>query len=336
MWYYAVISYIVCVIIILLLLPIANYFSLVDIPTNRKLHAGNIPYIGGVSIIVSSVATYCYFVAGSFITDLLFLCGIATVVIGLFDDKLQLSATIRFIFQLLIGLIIAYSVKLSFLGNLFFLGDIYLNIIFAYILTVIAIAGLMNGANMLDGLDGLLGCVALSQLAVFTGILFHHQEFILAMIGLIFCGAIIGFLTFNFPWFGSKKAKIFMGDNGSMLLGLILAWYAIITSQAGYIYPVTALWIMLITIYDTIYVMLNRLFHGKSPFFADRQHLHYVLVDCGYPKNIIPLIYVIITALTTILGFILERLFVSSSFFIFVILSVAYYWLRASKCAIHN
>lgn len=150
-------------------------------------------------------------------------------------------------------------------------------------LTVFALVGVMNAMNMADGLDGLAGALALAACLNFgaaASLAGHAPEFAAISIA---AGAAVGFLLFNSrsPW--RARAAVFMGDTGSLLLGLLLAWFAVrlAIAERPALAPIAAVWIVALPIGDTVTIMLRRLLRGKSPFSADREHLHHILLALG-------------------------------------------------------
>ncbi len=132
---------------------------------------------------------------------------------------------------------------------------------------------------MLDGADGLAGGVSLVALGLFGSVALIPGLVLDAMLIFTLAGAVFGFLLFNMrtPW--RKQASIFMGDAGSMMLGFALVWFAVDLSQI--ITPVAVVWIFAIPLMDTVSCMLRRILKGRSPFAADREHLHRVFMRAG-------------------------------------------------------
>ena len=184
------------------------------------------------------------------------------------------------------------------LGSLLSLG------ILAIPFTVFCTVGVLNAVNMSDGLDGLAGGLALvtlgslSYLAYYTG----HSENLDALVVLMAC--IMGFLVFNArsPW--CKKAKVFMGDAGSMFLGFVIARFLIDFSQGDQriMHPVIALWIFAVPLMDTVAVMLRRMLAGHSPFSADRKHLHHILLSIGLSPGQTVIAIWVLAVLLAIIG----------------------------------
>jgi UDP-GlcNAc:undecaprenyl-phosphate/decaprenyl-phosphate GlcNAc-1-phosphate transferase len=173
---------------------------------------------------------------------------------------------------------------LTVLGELFWPGHVVLTGALAWPITVFACVGVVNAANMIDGMDGLLGSVLL---LVFCGLLaiFHHtgQVKLALLLGLA-VAALIPFLFLNVrtPWL--TEARIFFGDAGSMAAGLLLAWLLVSASQPPLSrFPaVSALFLLAVPLIDTVSLMMRRVQQGNSPFTPDQQHLHHLLQRTGF------------------------------------------------------
>jgi UDP-GlcNAc:undecaprenyl-phosphate GlcNAc-1-phosphate transferase len=150
--------------------------------------------------------------------------------------------------------------------------------------TVFACIGVINAINMSDGMDGLSGNLILVTLLGF-GIAnsLWGGPTRLVLINIL-SAAVAGFLVFNQRILGRTKAWVFMGDAGSMMLGFVVAWTAIEVSQgeARTISPAATLWFLMVPLFDTVSIMIRRVWAGKSPLSPDTQHLHHLLLCLGY------------------------------------------------------
>ncbi|MDG4582835.1 MAG: MraY family glycosyltransferase [Candidatus Competibacter sp.] len=226
--------------------------------------------------------------------------------IGLYDDLHSLRPASRFLFQIGAILLMALegNVTLASLGNLFGWGNVLLGD-FTIPFTVFAMVGIINAFNMIDGLDGLAGglallatlCMIVLNLLAPTG---GASIGVLSVLAL----AITGFLCFNLrhPW--RARAGVFMGDAGSTMLGFVLGWFLVDLSQGreAAMAPVTAIWIMALPLMDTIAVMTRRIRAGHSPFTADRQHLHHLLLGLGLTDGRVGAILLVAAALAAAAG----------------------------------
>jgi UDP-GlcNAc:undecaprenyl-phosphate GlcNAc-1-phosphate transferase len=284
-WLFAGIPLLSAGLILLLAWP-ARRLGLVDHPSTRKHHPHPVPLVGGLAI--WAAFTVGMLLKPDKLPDYGFLLGGMTLMtlVGFLDDIRPISHWVRLLFQILAVLVmgLADQVVLSNLGNLFGSGDILLAH-GAWLFTLFAVVGLINALNMTDGLDGLAGGQALLTTGWLLLLCFHAPICIAARFEslLVLALAIAGFLVFNLrhPW--RARASVFMGDAGSTLLGYVLAWFLIRMSQgeARALDPITAVWILALPLMDTVVVMIRRLMAGHSPFAADRQHLHFLLLGYG-------------------------------------------------------
>ena len=270
---------------ILLLLKPARRFNLIDHPAGRKIHHAPTPLVGGLAIFLSLLVTLGLAGVLSGQSGSLWLAMVATVAIGVADDAHEIGYRSKFFAQLLAALLIVSgtAIHVMHFGDIFGVGDFPLDK-WSYLVTVIAIIGLMNAINMIDGVDGLAGTQVLIPLVVFALVALGVGDLASAWELMILAGAVAGFLVFNLrsPWL--QRALVFMGDTGGLLLGLLLAWYAVKLAgvASAPLRPISAVWILMVPLLDMGSVMFLRMLQRKSPFSADRQHLHYVLIDAGY------------------------------------------------------
>ncbi len=269
-------------------IALAGRIGAMDRPGGHKQHAVSTPFVGGfglISVVVVAFTLGDRLPGGS--TSVALLAGsVCMFVTGLADDIWHLGFKPRFVVQAAVALTMVYvgGVELASLGKL--LPGVAVDLGWLAVpITVFATIGLINAVNMIDGIDGLSGSVSLVSLA-FIAVVAHGADnpaYLLVAVALM--GGIVGFLFFNLRYPGNARARVFLGDNGSMLLGFVFAWLLIALSQGGdaaAMTPVTALWLFALPLMDTVGVMLRRIWLGKSPFRADRHHLHHLLVRAGF------------------------------------------------------
>jgi UDP-GlcNAc:undecaprenyl-phosphate/decaprenyl-phosphate GlcNAc-1-phosphate transferase len=268
----------------LVLLRAAPKLNLVDHPGGRKAHGHPVPLVGGLAIFVSLLGAASFVGVAPSAGYFLFALSIV-IAVGMWDDVAEISPRVKFGIQILAsGLMIwGAGVQLSSVGDLFGWRSIGLWI-FAVPLTIFAIVGVVNAINMMDGLDGLGGSIAFVAFAWYAAVSLYSNLDVQFKIALIFCGAIAGFLMFNlrFPW--QPHARVFLGDAGSLMIGFALGWFAIdLTQGAGRTMPpIAALWVLVLPLADCVSLMSRRLRAGKSPFVADRHHIHHYLLARGF------------------------------------------------------
>ncbi len=272
--------------LIFALIKPAHFLGLVDKPDHRKSHVGEIPLVGGLGIVGAFTLSLSLFNAWHGFIDILIFPLLALFGISLLDDRLQLSARLRLVVQIIAAtyLFLFGNVRITHLGNLLGFGDIHLGLPFSYTLTVMGIVGGINALNMSDGLDGLAGGISLVAL-VFFGFAANKVGLTQDCLQLFTMAAAVGgFLLLNLrtPW--RSRAQVFMGDAGSMSLGLYLSCMAIrlSTPAAHALHPVSALWILALPITDTVVVMFRRILKGRNPFSPDQEHLHHILQRAGF------------------------------------------------------
>jgi UDP-GlcNAc:undecaprenyl-phosphate GlcNAc-1-phosphate transferase len=332
-WLVPVIAFITAI-FTLLLIPVARKTGLVDHPNHRKLHDSATPVIGGLAIfIVLFVAVYCNLPGSRFVTALGAGALLMTIT-GMVDDRLQLSAALRFLIQIgaCLLMILYADLRLDDFGRLIHNEVLALGWMGGPI-TIFAALGVINAFNMIDGMDGLAGSVflvAASGMAVFAA---QSEQSELLWILLLSIGVVLGFLLLNarFPW--NKKARAFLGDGGSLLLGFILAWCFIslgsdhgADSERAFM-PMTAVWLLAVPLLDTTTVMWRRWRSGRSAFSADQNHLHHAFLRAGFSVRETWINITFLAIVCSGLGLLFEILVVPSyvSFWTFMIFAFSYY-----------
>ena len=316
-----------------LLRPLAISINLVDTPSFRKKHSGIIPLIGGISMFLGVILTIL--VSSYDLNDFSYFlfASLAIILIGVLDDHQDISASVRLVFQVLIGIILVLSGKINIesFGNIISNDELILNQ-WSYFVTILAIITGINAVNMADGIDGLAGG---NSLITFLAILYLSIDSLnreILLIVFLFCAVLPVFLIFNLCLGISSKKKIFMGDAGSMFIGLTIVWVLIDLSQGSTrsFSPVTALWLFSIPLIDLSAAFLRRLFSGTSPFRPDLFHIHHLLMKSGIREKyalILILFASLIMATIGILGEILaipEKLMFIGFMVIFGIYIVTY------------
>jgi UDP-GlcNAc:undecaprenyl-phosphate GlcNAc-1-phosphate transferase len=290
-------GFILSLILIPMAIKLGHQYDLVDTPGGRKKHKGPVPLVGGL-VIVPVFAALVYFSGLYENLPLLPLLGgiFFLLSVGAIDDKFHIHPWARFVIQIWLScyIVIFAQSELENLGNLYGFGDVHLGW-FGKAFSVTCLVLLMNAINMMDGQDGLASgfvAVALGWLMLAS----WQAGNILSFWAMIFLMMpILAFLFFNMRHPFREKASVFLGDAGSLSLALLLGWFAIRTAQDGVepaaIPAVVIIWIMTVPIMDTFAVFFTRMKQGRSPFEADRLHLHQRFVDHGIEtKYAVPII----------------------------------------------
>ncbi len=245
-----------------------------------KIHKKNIPLLGGLAMIVSIIFCAVIFFQKSFASEII---GIFTALLpifflGFYDDLKwkHISDTKPFLkFALLLICTLVPAVILSYIGISFKFLPIF---IISTILSFVYIFVCINAVNYQDGMDGLAGGLAVISLMGFIILSIIFSNVLALYIAVLFLGAVLGFLVFNFP-----PAKIFMGDSGAYSLGFVLALLAMIFSLPFNLYSVLApIFIIGLPVFDGVYTNIRRLTKGKSIFLGDRSHFYDKLLQKGY------------------------------------------------------
>ena len=283
----------------------ARRFGMVDRPEARRVNTKAIARGGGVAILLGFVVvSFALLVANSVIglhfvdrpqiiqrPQTLALLGgaVLAVGVGLLDDWFQLRARWQFIGQfVLAGVAVALGVAVTIINDPFSAnGTLVIPGAFVVVATLIWIVGMINSMNFIDGLDGLSSGIALIA-AVTLGVINLTADPVqpyVAMFCFVLAGALAGFLRWNF-----HPASIFAGTSGIMLVGYVLAVLSILGSAK---IAVAAL-VLGVPIMDTFWIVIRRVASGRSPFAADRSHIHHRLLDLGLShRGTVLLIYVV-------------------------------------------
>jgi len=269
---------------------LSTRLGVLDHPGGHKQHGASTPFVGGFGLIAVVLAVFYY---GSVCFPELLLHPVQIIaagamvlfVTGFADDLWHLGFKTRFVIQAVvaIGMVSWGGVELVTLGWIFPWQPIDLGF-FAIPFTVFATIGLINALNMIDGIDGLSGSLSFISLALIALVAAAAQNTTYLIVVVAIMGGLAGFLYYNLRYPSNKQARVFLGDNGSMLLGFLFAWLFIALSQGDRpaMTPATALWFFSIPLMDTVSVMLRRILSGKSPFRADRNHLHHLFIRAGF------------------------------------------------------
>ena len=305
------ISFLISMIFAMFVIPgilvIATKHSLYDIPDKRKTHIGAIPRIGGVSFIpcilfsmmlvfgvfylLADRADYAeYFFNYSELN--LFFCGLLLLYLGgVHDDLVGMRYPAKFAIQLAASLIIVFSGL--YINNFYGLLNIYeVSPWIGIPLTVVVLVFIINAMNLIDGMDGLASGISIFALCVY-GVLFQlYGAWYYSVLAFSTTGVLIPFFYYNVFGNAKRGSKLFMGDSGSLSLGLILGFLALQFAHYNpeFIKPagntlIIAVSPILIPMLDVMRVILSRAKSRKPLFEADRGHIHHKLMDMGFSKS---------------------------------------------------
>lgn len=280
-------SFIITFFSIPVIIQVAKDKRLFDEPDERKLHKTVIPTLGGLGIFAGFVMALLLGVPMDVNSNIQFFMAAIVVVffLGLKDDILILSATKKFAGQIIAaGILIKFAdVRIDNLHGLF--GIHHLPNMASIVITMLTIIMITNSFNLIDGVDGLAGSLGVLSTICFGFYFYLAGQFTFTVMAFSLCGGLIGFLIYNF-----SPAKIFMGDTGSLIVGLVNAILLIkfiniaANPQTAYYIPAApavAFAVLMTPLFDTIRVFSMRILHRRSPFSPDRNHIHHFILDTG-------------------------------------------------------
>lgn len=275
-------------------LEIAKRKQIVDNPNARKLQKNPVPILGGVVIFFGISVGLMFFKTIFYHSALLpVLAAMVTMLyIGTIDDIIDLSARFRIIAETAVAALLIYGSRSCIMNFQGLWGIETLPVAVAVPLTVLMIVGVTNALNMIDGIDGLLSGMGILACTCLGVLAFLGHDYSTAALAAVTVGSLTTFLLHNvFGW----DSKMFLGDGGSMLLGIIVSWM-IIATLCGHFHlaeyrPMLEMSFSLIAfvlasvaipVGDTLRVMAGRIVRGKSPFEADNTHLHHMFLRMGF------------------------------------------------------
>lgn len=307
----------VSVVSIPVVIKISELKSLMEKPGERRSHSTPTPTFGGIAIFAAILIAYFLWPSIDQ-TDIyrtnLSVAGMTILFfIGIKDDLVGIDPNKKILFQVLAAMILILfgDLRVDYLYGI--LGFHHIDQVFGVLLTCFIFIALTNAINLIDGIDGLAGGIATIASGTFGGWFLLTNHFTMACLAFTLSGALIGFLRFNF----SKTSKIFMGNTGSLIIGFMLAFFAVrfVSLNASFRYeptaffnaPIIAIVILIVPIFDTLRVFLVRILAGRSPFSADRNHMHHILLDNGLSHIGATAVLCGASLLNTILFFLLHR-----------------------------
>lgn len=289
----AVTSFVISFLIIPVIIKYSLEKNLVDIPGRRKIHKKVTPSMGGIAIFIG------FFVASLIWIDISHWRDIRMILIALFmvffigvrDDLVPLRPSMKLIGQVVAATILVLLFDLRLKSMYGILGIYEIPLALSYLLTVFTIIVITNSFNLIDGLDGLAGTVASISLLAFGIWFLLIGDTIFAILAFCMVGSIVAFLIFN--W---EPSKIFMGDTGALVAGMMLSIMAIYFINTNFNLPVdhpyrfsgtvaAAVCFIIIPLVDTMRIFILRISRGQSPFTPDKSHIHHSIVRLGFTHS---------------------------------------------------
>ena len=278
------------------IIKVARIKNLCDEPGERRSHTVSTPSLGGVAIFAGVIFSIILWTPFNVFGDLQYiLCAFIIIfLVGARDDIVPVSPTYKLIAQIFATSILVFksNVVITSMYSLFGIGD--LNMFVSYALSIFTILVIINAFNLIDGINGLSGSIGTLISVTFGTWFIMIDRLELAIIAFTLAGSTIAFLKYNVT-----PAKIFMGDTGSLLLGIVcsilaikfLEWNKSIMALSEYSHlrpfavksvPAVAIGIMILPLFDTLRVFIMRAMRGRSPMSPDRNHIHHLLIDFGF------------------------------------------------------
>jgi UDP-N-acetylmuramyl pentapeptide phosphotransferase/UDP-N-acetylglucosamine-1-phosphate transferase len=283
----ASVSFIISFLAIPVVLQIAEQKKLYDIPDERKVHTRPVSSLGGVGIFGGFLLAALLSIQGNQNPEFQYFFAAALVIffLGLKDDLMVLSASKKFVGQVIAASILIHlgGIRLDSMHGLFGFQQVPEG--FGLALSYLTIIVIINSFNLIDGIDGLASSLGIITMLIFGTYFFAVDQQAYALLAFSMAGSLVAFLIFN-----HHPAKIFMGDSGSLMIGLVnsilvIKFIAVADSPAVLI-PVDSavavgVSILIVPLLDTLRVFAIRIVNGRSPFTPDRNHIHHLLLDRG-------------------------------------------------------
>jgi UDP-N-acetylmuramyl pentapeptide phosphotransferase/UDP-N-acetylglucosamine-1-phosphate transferase len=283
----ASVAFIITFLAIPVVLQVAEQKNLYDMPDARKLHTRPISSLGGVGIFGGFILASLLSIRGYLNPEFQYFFAASLVIffLGLKDDLIILSASKKFIGQIIAASILIHLGEIKLHSMYGFMGFNELPEGFSYALSYITIIVVINSFNLIDGVDGLASSLGILTMVVFGVYFFTVNQQAYSLLSFAMAGSLAAFLIFN-----HNPAKIFMGDSGSLMIGLVNSILVIkfinISNSPFVSVPLTSsvaigFAILIVPLLDTLRVFSIRIIKGRSPFTPDRNHVHHLLLDLG-------------------------------------------------------
>ena len=324
----ASVAFIITFLSIPVVMQVAEKKKLYDIPDERKLHTRLIASLGGVGIFAGFILASLLSIQGSINPEFqaYFAAAIVIFFLGLKDDIMILSASKKFVGQLLAASIIIHlgDLRLDSLHGLFGVEKVSEG--FGLAITYLTIIVVMNSFNLIDGVDGLAASLGILSMIVFGIYFFFADMQAYALLSFAMAGSLTAFIIFN-----HHLAKIFMGDSGSLMVGMInsilVIKFILVADKPLATVPMNAVVaigfaILIVPLLDTLRVFSVRIINGRSPFSPDRNHIHHLLLDRGLNHAAVTFTCVAINVLFILLAYFGQPL--GPNYLLFIMLSIAF------------
>ena len=340
-------SFITALVITYVAIPKVMFFAeklrLFDEAGIRASHKGSVPIFGGIAIFSGIIFSLLFWAD---IENIQFILVSILIVffVGVIDDLLVLSPTKKIVGQIISVLILVFLQELQIDNMHGVLGIYELPDWVSVLFTIFVVIVITNGFNLIDGVDGLAGGIGIIASFAFGIIALFMSDIPgqgdMAIIAFTLMGALLGFLKYNF-----HPAKIFMGDTGSLVVGIILSVLAINSIRYGLVTdtiklpnkgPLLAIVILAIPLFDSLRVFVARIIKGRHPLSPGRGHIHHALLNLGFGHKYTSLALYFFSIVLILFSYFLLELNINMSILIlagisFILLYIPFYMLKAKS-----
>ncbi len=276
--------------IIPVIVRVARLKNLCASPNQRTSHSYDIPNLGGIALFIGFVISTIIFAGDFFTSDLVYIISGLVILffIGMKDDILIIDPKKKLAAQIIVAFIVSIYANIKIVGIFEIFNNETINYLANIIMTVLMFVVIINGFNLIDGIDGLASGAGILSSLVFGLWFLDVHNIAYTVMSFSLAGSLLAFFIFN--TFG-KENKIFMGDAGSLILGLVISIMVVEflnpdsvprSDFFNHASPALAIGILILPLFDTIRIFTVRIMQGKSPFVADHQHIHHLLLEIGF------------------------------------------------------
>ena len=296
-----------------IIISVANQKRLFDLPDQRKIHLNPIPSVGGIGIFAGFITSLLLSITLKDVYHFQYLIAALMIIffIGMKDDLTDLPPFKKFLGQILAAGIVVFKGGFVIKNMDGILGIYELPNFASYSISLVLIVLIINAYNLIDGVDGLAASLSLFSSMLFAVFFAVNDQLTFACIATSLAGALAAFLIFNY-----NPARIFMGDTGSLLIGLINAvlviqfinsnlpeYPQVLQFKAA---PAIGFAILFVPLFDTLRVFSLRIMHGESPFTPDRNHIHHILLRLGLNHKMVTFSLVITNLFIPLIAYLLQ------------------------------
>jgi UDP-GlcNAc:undecaprenyl-phosphate GlcNAc-1-phosphate transferase len=298
------------------IIKIAEIKHLFDEPDDRKCHKTKVPTLGGLAIFAGMIFSLTFWSTQKEIIELQYIISSIIVLffIGMKDDLFNLVHYKKLVGQLLAAFILVHWAGIRVTSFFGIFGIHELDLVTSYAFSIFTMVVITNAINLIDGIDCLAGGVGVIAATLFGAWFFQMEQYQYVILSTSLVGSLVAFLYYN-----RTPARIFMGDTGSLMVGIVLSILAIKFIEMNRVLPVTdsakirgipvvTIAILIIPLFDTLRVFSIRILQGRSPFHPDRNHIHHLLIDLNLTHIQATLCLIAFNVLMVIFAFLMQRI----------------------------